>query len=196
MALSVEVVVKVSLGELTSTNRGHSQLKRLTYFVMTLRGTFWTFEERQLNQATLIGLSILVGATIPLQAAANAKLGEVLAAPLWSAFVALSVSAISILIVLLASRTPLPGSAISQTVPSWAWLGGLAGAVFIATGIYFVPRIGAANFLVATIAGQLILAALLDHQGWLGLQSIDFDIKRAAGLVLVSLGAILFTVDR
>lgn len=149
-----------------------------------------------MSQTTLIGLSILVGATIPLQAAANAKLGQTLAQPLWSAFVALALSATSVLVVLVATRAPFPGPPVSGAVPAWSWFGGLAGAVFIATGVYFVPRIGAANFLVATIAGQLVLAALLDHQGWLGLQSVSFDLKRAGGLILVLAGAVIFTIER
>lgn len=149
-----------------------------------------------LNQWMLIGVSILVGATIPLQAAANAKLGETLSQPLWAAFIAFTISAVTVLAAALLVRAPFPVSGINANVPTWSWFGGIGGAIFIAAGVYFVPRIGAANFLVATVAGQLVLATLLDHRGWLGVPVTMLEPKRAIGIVMVLLGACLFASKR
>lgn len=149
-----------------------------------------------LNQWILLAMSVLVGATIPLQAAANAKLGEALAQPLWAAFIAFAISGLAVLSAILMLRAPVPSTGIFSSVPAWSWLGGLGGAVFIASGVYFVPRIGAANFLVATVAGQLVLAAALDHRGWLGVPMATIDTKRAIGLAMVLLGAYLFACKR
>lgn len=149
-----------------------------------------------MNQWAVIGLSILVGAAIPLQAAANAKLGVTMPQPLWAAFFALAVSSLSILAVLLFNRSALPLADNVVGAPVWSWFGGLGGAIFIAAGVYFVPRVGAANFLVATVAGQLLLATVIDDRGWLGAPLIPFDFKRAVGLSLVLLGAYLFAYKR
>lgn len=149
-----------------------------------------------LSQWMLVGVSILVGATIPLQAAANAKLGESLSQPLWAAFIAFAISGLAVLSVLFLLRAPIPSYGLVSNVPAWSWFGGLGGAIFIASGVYFVPRIGAANFLVATVAGQLVLAAAMDHRGWLGVPMTTIDTKRAIGIAMVLLGAYLFACKR
>lgn len=149
-----------------------------------------------MGQVFLTAVSICVGSLIALQAAANAKLGQSLAQPLWSALIALTVSATTILIILIGARAPAPTFAAISTAPLWSWFGGLAGATFVTAGILFVPKIGAANFLVATITGQLILAALIDHNGWLGVSTNSLDLKRAAGIGLVLLGAVIFAVGK
>jgi transporter family-2 protein len=149
-----------------------------------------------LNQWIVMGVSVLAGAAIPLQAAANAKLGVAMPQPLWAAFIALTVSSMAILAVLLLNRTPLPEPEFFAGAPVWSWFGGLGGAIFIAAGVYFVPQIGAANFLVATVAGQLLLAAIVDHRGWLGVPSSTIDSTRIGGLALILIGAYLFAFKR
>jgi len=150
----------------------------------------------KLNQWVLLAMSVLVGATIPLQAAANAKLGETLSQPLWAAFIAFAVSGLAVLTALLMLRIPVPTSGFVSSAPAWSWFGGIGGAIFISSGVYFVPRIGAANFLVATVAGQLVLAAALDHRGWLGVPVTTIDTKRAIGVAMVLLGAYMFACKR
>lgn len=118
--------------------------------------------------------------------------------PLWAAFIALMVSSLTILAILLLSRSALPmlRTEAGAGVPAWSWFGGIGGAIFIAAGVYFVPRVGAANFLIATVAGQLLLAATVDHKGWLGVPLTPVDLKRVAGLTLVFIGACLFAYKR
>lgn len=75
-----------------------------------------------MGQVFLTAVSICVGSLIALQAAANAKLGQSLAQPLWSALIALTVSATTILIILIGARAPAPTFAAISTAPLWSWL--------------------------------------------------------------------------
>ena len=53
------------------------------------------------------------------------------------------------------------------------------------------PRIGVLATLVAMIFGNLVMAAIIDHNGWFGLNVLPFDWRRMLGLVLVLAGIVL-----
>jgi transporter family-2 protein len=52
-----------------------------------------------------------------------------------------------------------------------------------------VPRIGVGSAIVLIIAGQLLIAAVIDHFGWLGVDNTPITWQRAMGMALVLLGA-------
>jgi len=67
-------------------------------------------------------------------------------------------------------------------------LGGIIGAVIVLGMTYLVPRFGAGNTLALAITGQLIMAALIDQFGLLGIPQIDLTPLRALGFVLLLIG--------
>ena len=78
-----------------------------------------------------------------------------------------------------------------KQVPWYAWVGGFYGAFFVAVAAFGAPRVGVGVLLTAAIAGQLAAALVLDHFGLLGLARHPVTLTRAAGLVLVLVGAVL-----
>jgi len=46
--------------------------------------------------------------------------------------------------------------------PWWAYLGGIAGVIFIAAGSWLIARIGAVNTAIMIIAGQMISGVVFD----------------------------------
>lgn len=46
-------------------------------------------------------------------------------------------------------------------------------------------------FLVLVIAGQLVMAVLVDHFGWLGMPQKPFTLFKAFGLLLILFGVVL-----
>ena len=46
--------------------------------------------------------------------------------------------------------------------------GGLIGALYVGSIVWTVRALGAGGLTAATIAGQLALAVVIDHFGWLG----------------------------
>ena len=51
--------------------------------------------------------------------------------------------------------------------------------------------VGVLATLVAMIFGNLVMAAIIDHNGWFGLNVLPFDWRRMLGLVLVLAGIVL-----
>ena len=144
--------------------------------------------------ALVLALVFGAGMLIAAQPTVNAELTRHLGSPTAATLLSLSVSILSVLpFALLADRPRLDALG---AVPPWAWLGGLAGSAFVMVGLLFVPRIGAAYFLVAAISGQLVAAALIDHFGLFNTVVRSFDLTRAAGLALVVAGVVVFRLGR
>lgn len=134
-----------------------------------------------------MALALLGALIIPAQAAMNAHLREFVLNPLYSAAVNhLGGALVSLLALGLTIRLGQPsnGTGVWQA-PWWALCGGLIGAFFIVIATVCVPRIGAASFSVAVIAGQLVGALLLDQFGWLGVAQRSLSPARLAGVLLI-----------
>jgi transporter family-2 protein len=63
----------------------------------------------------------------------------------------------------------------------------------VLSGIVAAPRIGVATVVVMLVAGQLAMALLLDHFGWIGLPVREISPMRLTGVALVLVGAFVFT---
>ena len=92
---------------------------------------------------------------------------------------------------MLVLRPPVPAMADVKQTAWWQWVGGPLGALIVLAGAALTPRLGAAAFVAAVIAGQLVCSALLDQFGLLGLAERELTPGRAAGAVLVILGAVM-----
>ena len=82
------------------------------------------------------------------------------------------------------------GGRLSQwrSVP-WYTLGaGAFGLVVIAAISFMIPRIGVAPALIILLAGQLLMGAVLDYFGWLGVAQRPLDLQRVFGLAVVIIG--------
>lgn len=75
-----------------------------------------------------------------------------------------------------------------RTVPWYALAAGFLGMIVISSTVYMVPRIGVAGAIVLIIAGQLTIAATIDHFGALQVDMRAFTPQRLIGLSVVILG--------
>ncbi len=135
-----------------------------------------------------MGVALLAGAMIPFQAGSNATLGRALGHPLWATVVSLVISLVAVVPVLLALRAPAPSVAAAAQGPWWQWIGGLFGVIYITAALWLAPRMGAANFIVGAIAGQLLAAMLVDHFGLVGLPARPVTLARVVGVLLILAG--------
>ncbi len=55
--------------------------------------------------------------------------------------------------------------------------------------------LGAGGLTAVTIAGQLGLAMVIDHFGWLGVERSPITLAKVAGVVLLALGTWLVVSD-
>jgi bacterial/archaeal transporter family-2 protein len=135
--------------------------------------------------------TVAVGALIALQPPVNSELGKrtsVLAA----AFIGTAISA-----VVLGALVVALGEAghVRQVphIPPLYLTGGLMGAVLVSVSLVAVRTLGAGGVVAATVSGQLVVSALLDRFGVLGLDKIGLTPARLLGFALLLAGTALVT---
>ena len=130
----------------------------------------------------LIGLAggMAIGLQGPLSSMITQKLGS-----LESDFIIHLGGAIAALIPML-----FFGSKLGQwkSVPWYALVAGAFGLIVITAMGYMIPRIGAAGALITLLAGQILVASILDHFGLLGMSPRAIDLQRVIGFGVVMVG--------
>ena len=80
---------------------------------------------------------------------------------------------------------------VLRGLPFYYFITGLFAIPLLVGAGYLGPKIGIGLFVTATIAGQVIGAALLDHMGAFGLPIHKVDIIRGIGVINLLLGVLL-----
>lgn len=134
-----------------------------------------------------IAVGVLVAAQPPLNAIVSRAVGSAVGASAIQIFVALSCA----LLVIIVTGSGEINRATLSTVPWWAYLAGIFGALFVVSGVVIAPVTGALVFFVCIIAGQLLGSMLADHFGAFGLDVREVSLPRVVGFLLVLIGAVL-----
>jgi transporter family-2 protein len=140
--------------------------------------------------AVAVALTATAGLAGAVQAAVMGELGErVGIAPA----IALSVIVAFLcgLTALLVWERSFAGVRAAFHEPAWLWIGGLLSVYIVLAITVGPPRIGVAATVGIVIAGNLVMAALIDRYGLFGQEVIPIDRWRLLGLVLVAAGAAL-----
>jgi len=135
-------------------------------------------------------VALVGGVLLAAQAPTNALLGKASGSAIVAAFISFLIGTIALGAAVAVTSGKLFDPGLKQ-VPWYAWLGGFYGAFFVAAAAFGAPRVGLGVFLTAAIAGQLAAALLVDHYGLFGLIRQPVTLTRAAGLLLVLVGAVL-----
>jgi transporter family-2 protein len=136
--------------------------------------------------AYLLGLGAGLG--IALQVGMNSMLRRILGSAYSAALISFTVGTLALCVVVLGMRTPLPSRDALASIPAWAWLGGLCGAFYVAISTIVASELGATSLLALALAGQLVMALVIDHFGWLGLPENPITLVRLAGVALLGVG--------
>ena len=136
-------------------------------------------------------LAFLTGIAVTVQAGVNANLRQAMTNPVLAAAISFGTGFVSLMLVLLVSGSSAPALDTVKQVSWWKWTGGLIGAVYVTTVIVSVPKIGTANLVSLSVAGQLIAAIVLDHYGLLGFTFHPANGWRLLGVVLIMAGVLL-----
>lgn len=134
-------------------------------------------------------LMLVAGMGIPLMAALNADLGARLQSPLAAVAVLCSV-ALAATLGLMALQ-PRPHWHALTSAPPGLFLAGILFVLYIAGITWIAPRIGLGNAVLMVLVGQLVSAAVIDHLGLLNAMPASISVRRAIGLCLVGIGAVL-----
>lgn len=81
--------------------------------------------------------------------------------------------------------TPLPSVKGLSSMPWWAPLGGLVGAVQVYAGLTLVNRVGAGPFVGFTVTAALITSLAVDHFGLFHMPVHSVNPGRVAGALLM-----------
>jgi transporter family-2 protein len=136
-------------------------------------------------------LAFIGGAMTAYQPLINAKLTQHLDSPIWGSFISFAVGGIALFIIGLIVSGGKFTTIETEGLKWWMWTGGLLGAVFVTVAIYVVPYMGVAAMIAVMIAGQLVMAALLDHFGILSESANPLTWQKLTGLTLLCIGAMI-----
>ncbi len=143
------------------------------------------------NNYFFIFLAIVAGMMMPTQAAINNKLAVSVESPILSAFISFVVGTVALFLYILATGIPLGNIFAAKNTSVIAWTGGLLGAVFVASTIILVPRLGVALTFSLVIAGQMLVTLVIDHYGLLGVPVKEVNLMRVVGVTFITIGVIL-----
>jgi transporter family-2 protein len=131
------------------------------------------------------------GFSLVFQQAINANLRAEIGSPFWAGFVSYLGGTLTMLLVAMLLREPLPSVQELQRSHWISWSGGFFGAVYIAISILLIPRLGAAMVIALIVAGQMLGSLAFDHFGILGLPVHSLTLTRLAGAALLVTGVVL-----
>ncbi|GKQ49204.1 DMT family transporter [Bradyrhizobium sp. Ce-3] len=139
-------------------------------------------------------LALGAGIAVAVQQVLNGNLRSALNSPAWAGLVSYLGGLVTMAVVLVATREPVPSWKLVSAVPWWAWSGGVLGGVFILLMILLLPSLGAATLLALVVAGQMIAGIAMDHFGMFGLAQHPVSMSRLAGIALI-IGGVLLIKD-
>ncbi|MDI3521552.1 MAG: bacterial/archaeal transporter family-2 protein [Anaerophaga sp.] len=138
--------------------------------------------------------ALLIGGFLSVQGSINAQLSSFLRHPLQASLTNFLVGTVILIFLNIILRTSLPSIAEMKSVPWYLFLGGAIGAIFVTSVVLLIPKIGVTNMLAASIAGQLIVASIIDHHGLFNVTVHPVSLSRIAGIIMLLLG--IFLIQR
>jgi len=147
-----------------------------------------------MDKGVAVVVAAVVGGLVVAQAPLNSQLGRAVGG-LEASVVALGVSFLAIL--MLSAVTGGIGGLRNVGDASLPALvgGGIAGALYVGSIVWTVRALGAAGLTAVTIAGQLGVAVVVDHFGWLGVERSPVTLAKVTGVVLLAIGTWLVIRD-
>jgi bacterial/archaeal transporter family-2 protein len=147
-----------------------------------------------MDRSVALVLTVSIGAALAAQAPLNSALGRVVGS-VGASVVALGIS-FAALLALCTVTGGLSGIGRLGEAPLHVAIGGgLIGALYVGSIVWTVRALGAGGLTAATIAGQLALAVVIDHFGWLGVARSPITAAKVFGIALLALGTWLVVRD-
>ncbi|MCB2137550.1 MAG: DMT family transporter [Rhodobacteraceae bacterium] len=136
-------------------------------------------------------LAMAMGAAISIYLPMIAQSARILGAPILGNVPFFGIAFATSILLALGSGHRLPGPAKLAEVPAWLFLAGIVSALMIVGSSYLVPRIGTGALFVLLVAGQIIIGAVINQYGLLGVPAQAISAPKLAGTLLVLAGAVL-----
>jgi bacterial/archaeal transporter family-2 protein len=144
-----------------------------------------------MNASWIIPFIILGGALQSCGAAMNGQLNKYIVNPWLASAVSFALITFFFAGASLIMPHPLPTSKDIASLPWWAVIGGLVGAVQVYAGLTLVTKVGAGPFVGLTVTAALIMSLVIDHFGWFRMSYHPLNIWRIVGGLLLVGGVTL-----
>lgn len=135
-------------------------------------------------------MAFVSGAFLPIQAGLNTRLGKSIESPVYASMISFIVGAVAVLLYIFFTKQHVSWSGI-KTVPAYAWIGGALGAFYVTVIVLAFPKIGPALTFGLVVAGQMVIAVILDHFNILVTQQHSINIWRILGVLMIIGGVIV-----
>lgn len=136
-------------------------------------------------------LALFAGSLLTFQAGFNAQLGRAVDSSFYGAFLSFIIGTIGLGIFVVISGADFSRINDAKSLSLGAWTGGLIGAFYVVSMIILAPRLGTAMAFGLVITGQMILALIADHYGWMDLPVLPISWTRLIGVLLIIGGVLL-----
>ena len=137
-------------------------------------------------------LALCAGFGVATQTGVYAQLRLVVGNPVIAALISFLVGSFVLTTYVMFFQRETVGAFANVQGISWHKLTrGVLGAFYVSVVIIIAPKIGAANTTGLVVAGQILLALLLDHFGLLGFVQHTFNVMRLIGAILLIAGVFL-----
>ena len=143
-----------------------------------------------MNAALLYPFILVAGALQALGNSMNAQLRGRMVNPWLAATVSFLPIVFVFVTLFLTMPTPLPTLDSLGTMPWYAPLGGVAGAVAVFGGLAFIDKVGAGPFNGLTLTANIITSLAMDALGLFGLQAAGFKPLPWLGGLLMAIGVV------
>ena len=142
------------------------------------------------GSAVAVVVCLVAGIAGGIQAAFMGRFGERIGVVEAVAFASV-VTTLTAFTAVLVVRQGVAGVAEGLRAPPWLWLAGVMSALIVFAVALGPPRIGTTTTIGLIIAGNLVMAAVVDRYGLFGLERIGLSPLRVLGIVLLGVGAAL-----
>lgn len=142
-----------------------------------------------------LGLALVTGALIPVQASTNAAFSKRIGSPSITGIMVFAIGLLVMSLFVLISGQSMPPARQFSSIPLYAYPGGFIVATYVIMITFLVPRVGIATAISFVVTGQIICAVIIDHFGFFNAPVHAVSIARITG-VLLMIGGIYFVMKK
>lgn len=136
-------------------------------------------------------VALVSGVALACQVGFNTGLRSRMGSPIVAALVSFLIGTGCLIVLMFIQRPAWPDRASLVRAPWWIWMGGVVGAVYVASAAAFASKLSAAGWLSLIVTGQIVASLVLDHYGFIGYPRVPITPWRVFGAVLLLAGVVI-----
>ena len=133
---------------------------------------------------------MLAGFGIPLIGVLNGGMARAVGNPISATAVMFAV-AFAVAAIMATAFFGLPDFQQLRSAPLISFTPGLLIGFYAVSATIIIPRFGAGNFIAFILLAQLLMAAIIDQVGLLGMTQQPINLTRAAAFALIAIGIVV-----